>query len=138
MFAADISKGLDRARLCDFALRWRGGVDLLINNAAVNDFNLLTTQSADELDAAVTTNLIAPIDLCRRLIPRLELGDDARIVNIGSVLGSIGFAGTVLLRHQVRAARLLRVAPSRAGGHQYPRALLRATHHSNYFQQHSW
>ncbi|MFC4314064.1 SDR family oxidoreductase [Steroidobacter flavus] len=92
VFAADLSCGMDRARLCDFALRWRGGVDLLINNAAVNDFNLLTTQSADELDAAVATNLIAPIDLCRRLIPRLELSDDARIVNIGSVLGSIGFA----------------------------------------------
>jgi short-subunit dehydrogenase len=93
VFAADIASASDRARLCDYALRWRGGVDILINNAAVNEFGFLATQSAESLDAAVAANLIAPIDLCRRLIPRLDLSDTAHIVNIGSVFGSIGFAG---------------------------------------------
>ena len=94
VFAADIAKASDRARLCDFASRWRGGIDILINNAAVSDFAFLSAQSGESLDSAVTTNLIAPIDLCRRLSPRLELSEDAHIVNIGSVFGSIGFAGS--------------------------------------------
>lgn len=93
VFAADITSASDRARLCEFASRWRGGIDMLINNAAVNDFGFLGTQSAESLEAGIATNLTAPIDLCRRLIPRLELSDEAQIVNIGSVLGSIGFAG---------------------------------------------
>ena len=94
IFAADISSASDRARLCEFASRWRGGIDILINNAAVNDFTLLMTQSAESLDAAIATNLIAPIDLCRRLGPRLERSEEAHILNIGSVFGSIGFAGS--------------------------------------------
>lgn len=93
VFAADMTNALDRARLCDFAVRWRGGIDILINNAAVNDFAFLADQSAESMATAITTNLTAPIDLCRRLIPRLELGNEAHIVNIGSVFGSIGFAG---------------------------------------------
>jgi len=96
VFAADLTSASDRARLCDFAARWRGGVDILINNAAVNDFALLTSQSAESIDLAMATNLIAPIDLCRRLIPCLEHSTDAHIVNIGSVFGSIGFAGNAV------------------------------------------
>ncbi|WP_129645781.1 SDR family oxidoreductase [Peristeroidobacter agariperforans] len=93
VFAANIANASDRARLCDFAARWRGGIDILINNAGVNDFAFLSVQSGESLDAAVTINLIAPIDLCRRLSSCLELSDGASIVNIGSVFGCIGFAG---------------------------------------------
>ncbi len=96
VFAADLASASDRARLCDFAQRWRGGIDILINNAAINDFGFLSTQSAEALDSAVAINLTAPMDLCRRLIPRLEISDDAHIVNIGSVFGSIGFAGNTV------------------------------------------
>jgi short-subunit dehydrogenase len=96
LFAADLTSASDRARLCDFAARWRGGIDVLINNAAVNDFTLLAPQSAESLDRAIATNLLAPIDLCRRLIPCLERSVDAHIVNIGSVFGTIGFAGNAV------------------------------------------
>ncbi|MCH3710090.1 hypothetical protein LZC18_10115, partial [Campylobacter coli] len=58
VFAAAIANALDRARLCDFAMRWRGGIDILINNAAVNDLALLATQSAEAVDGTLTTNLV--------------------------------------------------------------------------------
>lgn len=93
VFAADLTRASDRARLCEFASRWRGGVDILINNAAVSDFALLASQSAESLDLAIATNLVAPIDLCRRLVPCLARHEQAHIVNIGSVFGTIGFAG---------------------------------------------
>jgi short-subunit dehydrogenase len=93
VFAADMSRASDRARLCDYASRWRGGIDILVNNAAINEFTFLTAQSAESLDAMVAINLIGPMDLCRRLSPRLQLNEEAHIVNIGSVFGSIGFAG---------------------------------------------
>jgi short-subunit dehydrogenase len=93
VFAADITSASDRARLCDFASRWGGGIDMLVNNAAVGDFGFLAAQSAESIETAIATNLTAPIDLCRRLVPRLELSGEAHIVNIGSVFGTIGFAG---------------------------------------------
>lgn len=93
IFAADLTSAADRARLCEFAARWRGGISILVNNAAVSDFTLLATQSAESVDAAIATNLLAPIDLCRRLVGSLERQADAAIVNIGSVFGSIGYAG---------------------------------------------
>lgn len=93
VFSADLSKASDRASLCDHAARWRGGIDVLVNNAAINDFSMLMSQSAETLDAAIATNLVAPIDLCRRLLPCLERSEAAHIVNVGSVFGSIGFAG---------------------------------------------
>lgn len=94
LFSADLSKESDRARLCDFASRWRGGIDVLINNAAVNELALLKSVPTDSLEVAIATNLVAPIDLCRRLVSCLERsGEEAHIVNIGSVFGSIGFAG---------------------------------------------
>ncbi|HEY0682213.1 MAG TPA: SDR family oxidoreductase [Steroidobacter sp.] len=96
IFAADITSASDRARLCDFASRWRGGIDILINNAAVNDFTLLMSQSAESLETAIATNLTGPMDLCRRLSACLGRSEAAHIVNIGSVFGSIGFAGNTV------------------------------------------
>jgi short-subunit dehydrogenase len=93
LFSADLTNDSDRARLCEFASRWRGGIDVLINNAAVSDFALLPSVDPGSLDVAIATNLVAPIDLCRRLVSRLERSEDAHIVNIGSVFGNIGFAG---------------------------------------------
>ena len=91
--ACDIAKAGERARLCEMAATWHGGVDVLVNNAGVAAFGLLDAQSPDEIERVLITNLAAPIDLCRRLMPRLREQREAHIVNIGSVLGSIGFAG---------------------------------------------
>lgn len=92
IFAADLDKPQDRATLCAFATQWRGGVEVLINNAAVSDFTLLKRQSPESIQAALTTNLLAPIELCRQLLPCLSARDEAHIVNIGSVFGHIGYA----------------------------------------------
>lgn len=92
IFTADLTNASDRAALCEFARHWRGGVDILVNNAAISDFAFLATQSAESMEKAIATNLVAPIDLCRRLVPHLSGRADAHIVNIGSVFGSLGFA----------------------------------------------
>jgi short-subunit dehydrogenase len=88
--AADLTQPADRQRLCEMATRWQGGIDVLINNAGVSELALLHTQSAEAIERAFATNVIAPIDLCRHLLPHLQRREQAQIVNIGSVLGSIG------------------------------------------------
>lgn len=92
VFAADLSKDRDRTALCSFASQWHGGIDILINNAGVANFDLLQRSSPESIQAALMTNLLAPIDLCRQLVPYFSIREEAHIVNIGSVFGHIGFA----------------------------------------------
>ncbi|MEZ5458518.1 MAG: SDR family oxidoreductase [Steroidobacteraceae bacterium] len=91
--AADLATEAGRASLVDFASRWRGGVDALINNAGINDLALLDTQDAAQIDRMIDTNLRAPIHLCRALLPQLRHTNRADIINVGSVFGSIGYPG---------------------------------------------
>jgi short-subunit dehydrogenase len=91
-FACDVTQPRDRQALVDFARHWRGGVNVLINNAGVSGFALLSDQSAAQIERTIAVNIAAPILLCHALLPTLQEQPNAHIVNIGSVYGSIGFA----------------------------------------------
>jgi NAD(P)-dependent dehydrogenase (short-subunit alcohol dehydrogenase family) len=66
-----------------------GGIDVLVNNAGVSSFDALERQSAEAIARIAATNLVAPMLLARAALPHLAAG--ARIVNVGSMFGSIGF-----------------------------------------------
>jgi short-subunit dehydrogenase len=92
IFAANLTRAEDRARLAEFARTWRGGINVLVNNAGVSHFRLLEDQPAEEVDLALAVNLQAPIHLCRLLLPHLRRQPEAHILNTGSVFGGIGYA----------------------------------------------
>ena len=91
--AADLTKAQDRERLCARAREWRGGIDTLINNAGVSELRLLDSHAPMDVEKAVSINLVAPMEMCRELLPHLRQQASAHIVNIGSVMGSLGFPG---------------------------------------------
>jgi short-subunit dehydrogenase len=68
------------------------GIDVLINNAGVNHFGLLTNQTDEQIRMMFELNSVAPILLIKGLLPRL-VERESIIVNVGSGFGSIGFAG---------------------------------------------
>lgn len=90
---ADLTVAADRELLCERARLWRGGVDILINNAGLNPFGAYEELLPAQIDMAVAVNLQAPLHLCRALLPHLRARSPAAIVNIGSVFGAIGFPG---------------------------------------------
>lgn len=92
VFAGNLTRADDRTRLAEHARHWRGGVNVLVNNAGVSHFRLLDSQPADEIDLALAVNLQAPIHLCRLLLPHLRRQPEAHILNTGSVFGGIGYA----------------------------------------------
>jgi short-subunit dehydrogenase len=69
-----------------------GGISMLINNAGVSQFGEFSAISDAELQANITTNLIAPMRLTQALLPMLKQRAEGYVVNIGSTFGSIGFA----------------------------------------------
>lgn len=69
---ADVAQAADREALHrEIKSQW-GELDVLVNNAAVLASGALATLSGEEIERAVTTNLTAPLDLTRRLLPELS------------------------------------------------------------------
>ncbi len=68
-------------------------VNLLVNNAGAGDFGWFESQSDATLERIVETNVLAPMQLTRRLLPRLARQPQAWIVNVGSIMGYLGYPG---------------------------------------------
>jgi short-subunit dehydrogenase len=94
--AADLTIPADRRRVSEMAAGWRGGVNVLVNNAGVNHFTMFEDLAASQIDAALAVNVAAPLHLCRELLPHLARQSEARILNIGSVFGAIGYPGNAV------------------------------------------
>jgi short-subunit dehydrogenase len=69
------------------------GINLLIHNAGAGEFAWLEGQSDAALERIVETNVLAPMQLTRRLLPELARRPEAWIVNVGSIMGYLGYPG---------------------------------------------
>jgi short-subunit dehydrogenase len=69
-----------------------GGVDLLINLAGVMSFSAFEDEEPGRIELLMHVNLIAPMLLSRAVLPGMLEQGSGRIVNVGSMFGSIGFA----------------------------------------------
>ncbi|MFT5521428.1 MAG: short-subunit dehydrogenase [Enterobacterales bacterium] len=92
-FVCDISKSADQQSLFNHCQSIDFETDILINNAGVNEFSLLEDSDGSEFENIILTNLLAPISLTHTFLPILRERDEATIVNIGSILGSLGLPG---------------------------------------------
>ena len=64
-------------------------LDILVNNVGRNIRKPTTEYSADEYRAVLETNLASAFHLCRAAYPLLAQSENASVVNIGSVAGSV-------------------------------------------------
>jgi short-subunit dehydrogenase len=67
--------------------------NLLINNAGAGDFAWLEAQDDATLERIVQANVLAPMQLTRQLLPALRRAPAAWIVNVGSIMGYLGYPG---------------------------------------------
>ena len=70
-----------------------GGVNILVNNAGVTRDGLLIRMSEADWDAVLDTNLKAAFTLTKAFARPMRKADNARIINISSVVGLMGNAG---------------------------------------------
>lgn len=89
--AADLTEPQAASRVIASVLEQLGGVDILINNAGVMDFILFEQQSPDRITEVIQTNVDAPLQLTRALLPHMLARQRGQIVNVGSIFGSLGF-----------------------------------------------
>ncbi|WP_164661234.1 3-oxoacyl-[acyl-carrier-protein] reductase [Tropicibacter sp. Alg240-R139] len=77
------------------AVEAMGSVDILVNNAGITRDNLFMRMSDDEWQSVIDVNLSATMRLCRGVMRPMMKARWGRIVNVSSVVGSIGNPGQV-------------------------------------------
>lgn len=91
----DVTNAADRLSVASYVKDKFGKLDILINNAGVAPkeglgVNKTVDTSAEELQYVYETNLFSVVYLTHDLLPLLKLSDAGRIVNLSSILGSLG------------------------------------------------
>jgi len=89
MYALDLSDSSAVENAIDEIEQKFGSIDVLINNAAFNQVTAFLDCEVASIRQHVETNLIAPIELCRQLMPRLIKRGSGAIVMISSIGGEI-------------------------------------------------
>jgi short-subunit dehydrogenase len=92
LIVADIVTQEGRQTIVEQMKKEFQGYDILINTAGIMDFTSLLEQSDERIEAVFQTNVIAPIQLCKKVLPYMKSQNKGHIVNVGSTFGSIGFA----------------------------------------------
>lgn len=70
-----------------------GSLDILVNNAGITRDNLFMRLSDEDWQSVLDVNLTATMQLCRGAVRGMMKARWGRIINIGSVVGSIGNPG---------------------------------------------
>ena len=70
-----------------------GPVDVLVNNAGTETVGHLTHLSPDDLEHLLALNLLAPVELCRQVLPGMTARGRGHLVNISSLAGVATFPG---------------------------------------------
>lgn len=79
----DVRSAADRARLVEEA----GPIDVLVNNAGLEITRAFADQSEADVLAQIETNLIAPIELTRLVLPGLIAKRRGAVVHVSSMSG---------------------------------------------------
>jgi len=90
--AGDLSSAEGCRIACDECLELLGGIDVLINLAGINSFTAYEDEDPGKIELMMRVNLLAPMWLARAILPSMQAQNSGRIVNVGSIFGSIGFA----------------------------------------------
>ena len=64
-------------------------IDVLVNNAGVNNPKPLSDIEFQDIDWAFNINLVAPLKITKTVVPHMIQNNWGRVINIGSILGEI-------------------------------------------------
>jgi NAD(P)-dependent dehydrogenase (short-subunit alcohol dehydrogenase family) len=87
---ADVTSGDGRATIVKVATAGNGRIDILVNNAGITAMSPLLDYTVEEWRAVFLTHAEATFFLAQAVAPVMRNAGTGRIVNIGSVYGSLG------------------------------------------------
>jgi 2-hydroxycyclohexanecarboxyl-CoA dehydrogenase len=90
---ADVAQPKDAAQAVSSAANAFGGVDILINNAAVRSVGALTDSKLEDWSRVLSVNLLGAVNFSKAALPELRRARDGAIVMLSSCYGVVGRAG---------------------------------------------
>ena len=90
MWVADLADTAAAGALALTAWDALGGVDVLINNAAIPKRRVVTELDPDDVEDVMRVNFFAPMRMTLALLPRMMQRGSGAIVNVSSVGGRLG------------------------------------------------
>ncbi|MGB7842122.1 MAG: glucose 1-dehydrogenase [Salinimicrobium sp.] len=92
---ADVSKAEDNERLVDFAVKTFGKLDVAVNNAGIGgEANKIAEMSLEGWHKVIDVNLHSIFYALKYQIAAMQKNGGGSIINISSILGSVGFEGS--------------------------------------------
>ena len=88
---ADVRQPGELTVLIDEAVQRFGGLDILVNNAAVLRDRTVKKMSLEEWNTVIDTNLSGVFNVCKAAFN--QISDGGRIVNMASISGQVGVYG---------------------------------------------
>lgn len=67
--------------------------DVIVNNAGINDINIIEEITDVEIAQMLQVNLVAPMKLLRGLVPAMKKRGSGHIVNVGSIWATVSKSG---------------------------------------------
>jgi 3-oxoacyl-[acyl-carrier protein] reductase len=89
--AADVSDEAQVSAMMDRAREWRGGIDFLVNNAAIIRDRTIAKMGREEWDAVLDVNLTGVFLCCQKGLAAMR--DGGAVVSFGSIAAIQGFFG---------------------------------------------
>ncbi len=94
-FKADVSKAEDNEALVNYAIETYGKLDVAVNNAGIGgEANKIADMSLEGWHKVISINLDSIFYGLKYQIPAMQKNGGGSIVNISSILGSVGFMGS--------------------------------------------
>ncbi len=91
--ALNVNDGAQVDQVLETIRKQYGEISILVNNAGITRDNLLARMSDDEWDDIMATNLKSVFRMSRAVLRGMMKARQGRIINISSVVGSMGNAG---------------------------------------------
>lgn len=91
--ALNVNDGAQIEQVLDAIRKQHGEISILVNNAGITKDNLLARMTDEEWDEVMSTNLKSVFRLSRAVMRGMMKARFGRIINISSVIGSMGNPG---------------------------------------------
>jgi NAD(P)-dependent dehydrogenase (short-subunit alcohol dehydrogenase family) len=103
----DVTRAADWRHAIETGVREFGGLDILVNNAGIANMKGLEQTSEEEWDAIVNVNQKGVWLGMKTAIPAMRKRGGGSIINISSIFGLVGSAGSTAYHGSKGAVRLL-------------------------------